>query len=263
MTNDPELPDSRAEVPLPGGNMNRAVRSGMTVRRLVGPQSPEIHVLLKHLRASGFTGAPDFLGIDTQGRESLSFVEGVLGLDEDPRNLWKDEMLMAAGQMLRGFHDAQTGFEIHFDAPWSPIGRDPRGPGEVLCHNDFAPYNSICRAGQLVAMIDFDLVAPGSRAWDLAWSAVNWIPLFDPSDHLKPRPEPGESRRRLAIMCQAYGFEDRRLLVDAIQSRMDHLMAVAKERLAAGDPWAVRTAEHQPFWNRVHAFVHAHADDLL
>jgi len=195
MTDDSELEGLDAEIPLSGGNMNRVVRAGTTVRRLVGPQSSGIRALLRHLRANGFTGAPEFLGIDTQGREILAFVEGVVGWDSDPKFLWRDQTLIAAGEMLRRYHDAQSGLVIRSDAQWSTIGREPGGAAEVLCHNDFAPYNAICRDEQLVAMIDFDLVAPGSRVWDLAWAAVNWIPLFDPSDHPRHRPEPDESRR--------------------------------------------------------------------
>ena len=251
------------EEPMPGGNMNHVVRVGNTVRRLVAQQSPDVHVMLRHLRANGFTAAPEFLGIDSEGREILSFIDGVLGLDEDPRRLWKDETLAAAGRMLRRFHEAQAGMEIRVDVAWRPVGREPDGPAEVLCHNDFTPYNSICRDGKLVAMIDFDLVAPGSRAWDLAWTAVNWIPLFDPSDHPRTRSEPEESRRRMALICEAYGFEDRQLLMKTISRRIDHLVMVAKEQLAAGDPWAVRTARYQPFWQRVHAFIHDHAHDLV
>jgi hypothetical protein len=260
--NDPDLENLEAEIPLSGGNMNRVVRVGTTVRRLVGPQSPQIHALLQHLRAKGFTGAPEFFGIDTQGREILGFVEGVLSLDSDPRFLWRDQTLIAAAQMLRRYHDAQTGLVMRADAQWNDIGREPIGPAEVLCHNDFTPYNSICREDQLVSMIDFDLVAPGSRAWDLAWSAVNWIPLFDPVDHPRLEPEPAESRRKLALICEAYGFEEPPLLVDAILRRMQHLLAVGQMKLAAGDAWAVRTAEHRPFWERVSAFVHRNAEGL-
>ncbi len=39
MKNDPDLENLEAEIPLSGGNMNRVVRVGTTVRRLVGPHS--------------------------------------------------------------------------------------------------------------------------------------------------------------------------------------------------------------------------------
>ncbi len=92
--------------------MNHVIRLGNTVRRRVGPHSPAVHELLVHLRATAFVNAPEFLGIDTEDREILSFFDCVLGQEADPGMRWSDETLAAAGQMLRRFHDAQTGLSI-------------------------------------------------------------------------------------------------------------------------------------------------------
>jgi len=255
--------ESSPEIPLTGGHMNDVVRVGDTVRRRLGPHSAAVHALLKHLRRKGIGEVPEVLGIDERGREVLRYFEGVPALSEDPAVLWSDDTLAAAGRLLRRFHNAQAGLELAPDVEWSLIGREPGGYQEVLCHNDFTPYNSICRDGRIVGMIDFDLVAPGSRAWDLAWTAVNWIPLFDPSDHPRERPDPPESGRRLRLLCEAYGFEDRETLVSTMLHRMEHSAMVGAQRLAAGDPWAVRTADHRPFWARAQAFIEANADELV
>src|SRR5262249_55915274 len=142
----------------------------------------------------------------------------------------------------------------------NPIGREPQGVPEVICHNDFAPYNCICRSGELVAMIDFDLAAPGSRVWDLAWSTINWIPLFDPQDHPRQSPDPPESQRRLGLLARAYGLEDLGALSRAIRRRIEHLLVVSDERRIAGDPGAVRAESHLPFWRRVRDFIEANAE---
>lgn len=252
--------DPNPEIPLRGGHMNPVVRVGDTVRRRLGPWSPGVHALLRHLRESGFTAAPEVVGIDPQGREILRFIEGDIGLHADPRLLWTDGTLVATGRMLRSFHDAQRGFDAPMDIPWNPIGREPQGIPEVICHNDFAPYNCICRGGELMAMIDFDLAAPSSRVWDLAWSAINWIPLFDPQDHPRQRPDPPESQRRLCLLAKAYGLEDLGALSRAIRRRIEHLLVVSDERRIAGDPWAVRTESHLPFWRRVRDFIEANAE---
>src|SRR5262245_40443735 len=128
--------DPNPEIPLEGGHMNPVVRVGDTVRRRLGPWSPGVHALLRHLRESGFTAAPEVVGIDPQGREILRFIGGDIGLHADPRLLWTDRMLVATGRMLRSFHDAQRGFEVPKDIPWNPIGREPQGIPEVICHND-------------------------------------------------------------------------------------------------------------------------------
>jgi len=67
-----------AEHTLMGGTANRGlvVRVGDTVRRPLRPAFASTHALLVHLEAVGFAGAPRWLGIDAQGREVLTFVEG-------------------------------------------------------------------------------------------------------------------------------------------------------------------------------------------
>ena len=62
------------ETPLAGGDMNVVVRVGDTVRR--PPEPPGVRALLQWYERVGFDGAPRFLGVDEQGREVLSFVEG-------------------------------------------------------------------------------------------------------------------------------------------------------------------------------------------
>ena len=44
-------------------------RIGDSVRRLVGPWTPSVHRLLRHLAEQEFIGAPRVLGIDGAGRE--------------------------------------------------------------------------------------------------------------------------------------------------------------------------------------------------
>jgi hypothetical protein len=60
---------------LAGGNLSAGVvRTGDTVRRPMGPWSPSVHALLRHL--DGFDGAPRLLGVDERGREVLEYIEG-------------------------------------------------------------------------------------------------------------------------------------------------------------------------------------------
>ncbi len=74
---DPDCPNARlqAEV-LTGGAVNEVVRVGKTVHRSTGPWTPTVHALLHHLDEAEFDGAPKVLGIDEDGREVLSFMEG-------------------------------------------------------------------------------------------------------------------------------------------------------------------------------------------
>ena len=69
--------DPTEEIPLPGGDVTEGVvRLGDTVRRPLGDHSAQVHLVLRHLEASGFDGAPRLLGVDDRGREILTFVDG-------------------------------------------------------------------------------------------------------------------------------------------------------------------------------------------
>jgi len=81
------------EVALAGGNMTPVVRVGDTVRRRAGPWTPTIHALLRHVRAAGFTLAPDPLGLDGSGREILSLLPGRVATYPLPAFVLSDAML--------------------------------------------------------------------------------------------------------------------------------------------------------------------------
>src|SRR6266704_1969430 len=99
------------EVPL-GGNLQDAVRVGDTVRRRAGPWTPAVHALLRYLEQAKFP-APRVVGMDTQDREVLRYIEGEAhnGTTEPlPRTLLADEHLIAAAKLLRRYHEVVAGF---------------------------------------------------------------------------------------------------------------------------------------------------------
>src|SRR5512139_786480 len=92
------------EIALAGGRTTEGdVRVGDTVRRPTKARAPFVHALLRHLEARGFSGAPRFLGTDSEGRDTLSFLPG-----DVPAELghFSDAQLMAAARLLRQLHDA-------------------------------------------------------------------------------------------------------------------------------------------------------------
>jgi aminoglycoside phosphotransferase (APT) family kinase protein len=103
---------------------------------------------------------------------------------------------------LRDYHDATTDFEPPADAVWRFPPHEPR---EVLCHNDFAPYNLLFQDGRLAGVIDFDTASPGPRSWDLGYTAYRFVPLTAPENPDVDYPGVAEQRRRLALFCTAYG----------------------------------------------------------
>ena len=204
------------EIPLAGGNVNLGVvRVGETVRRAMTKSSPTVHQLLSHLAEKGFDGSPRFLGIDEKGREILSFIEGESGV---PDYIWTEEKsLVSAAKLLRQYHDATLDFVVNDSMQWG-ITYPDTSRHEVICHNDFAPYNFIFRDQAPVAVIDFDLVGPGPRLRDIAY-AVYWLaPLSFASDDMQYHTERElqNGSKRLRLFCETYGIHADKALLNMV-----------------------------------------------
>jgi len=166
--------------------VNTVVRVGDTVRRIPGNCTPTIHRLLAHVRERGVTWVPAPLGYDDLGREILTFIPGAVP-HQMPEWVWSEVVLTDVARSLREWHDATIGFDV----AGSTWGLDARDPPEVICHNDFAPYNCVFRDGRLVGAIDFDVCAPGPRLWDIAYTAYRFVPLM-PAQDASDLPDAGE-----------------------------------------------------------------------
>ena len=217
------------EIAFEDGNISGAVRVGTTVRRTMGPWSPAVHAVLRHLEAVGFEYAPRVLGVDDRGREILTYIEGQTSAD--PRvSFASDEALGEIARILRGYHDAITGFE-----PSSPSWRFLIGAprtGEVICHNDFAPYNVITDRGRIMALIDWDFAAPAPREWDIAHALWRFVPLYDDAAFGSA----ADQARRARVFCDAYGLDRRAELLATIEWRQRTLYDSVAAWAAAGDP---------------------------
>jgi hypothetical protein len=109
-----------AEVPLYGGFANRGlvVRVGDTVRRPQRTTSAATHALLQHLQGVSFDGAPRFLGVDSKGREVLSFIPGDAVTPPYPAWALTDPALVSVAELLRRYHAAVATFD---SATMTPI----------------------------------------------------------------------------------------------------------------------------------------------
>jgi len=212
---------------------------GDTVRRTAGPWTPAVHALLAHLHDVGFDRCPRPLGVDELGREVLSYMPGtsVGDLKTWPSWVHSDSALLDVARWLRDYHAAAASFVPPADAEWRVEG--PSTGGAIMCHNDAAPYNACWNHDGLLGFFDWDFAGPGTREWDLAFTASAWVPL-----HARrvARDEGfrafDDRRRRLDTFLAAYGWtgDVERLVLDTLRQRMlDHIAGV--EQLAAkGDP---------------------------
>jgi hypothetical protein len=238
-----------------GGNTNaEIVRIGDTVRRPVGHWSSGVHALLEHLDGRGYDGAPKLLGLDAQGREVLSFVPGSVVWPDHFALVQSDSALAEVAATIRRYHDAAAGFRSD-RFTWSDRGGDPRGPHEILCHGDLAPWNLVRRDTEGWAFIDWDLAAPGRLAWDLSWALLTFTPLM-PDSALTER----ETLHRIAGFGAGYGKPlPSDVLAVAVERCSDEAERIERQGAAGVEPFAHLLAEgHAKVWRS--AAVHIEAN---
>jgi hypothetical protein len=234
------------EEPLTEGFRTPAVvRSGDVIRRSAGPWSPAVHAWLAHLAEVAPGLAPKPVALDLNGGTAeLTYVPGVvLSGGASPGYLWRDETLAAVARLVRRFHDAAQSFIPPAGAAWQQTMAFPGG-GNVICHNDLAPWNTVFAAERPVALIDWDEAAPGPRWWDVAYALWHFVPLYGDADsdpfglaEFEPR------ARRSRLFCDAYGLQDREGLADHIVQRQRTVYRVFRDGAQRGDPAYVRLWE--------------------
>jgi aminoglycoside phosphotransferase len=219
------------EEPFLGGNLNQAVRVGDTVRRRAGAWTPAVHALLRYLEDAGFA-APRVRGTDERGREILGYIPGMTyweSKDPVPDPAFDERHLVDAARLLRRYHDIIARFAPPPDAHWRLVAPTEH---DVICHNDWAPWNALFRGGRLAVMLDWDLAGPGSRLWDIANAAYCWAPLISEVRLFGV----AERARRLRLFCDAYGLEDRSDLLRTLRQRIDHVARFIEAEARSGDP---------------------------
>jgi aminoglycoside phosphotransferase (APT) family kinase protein len=165
----------------------------------------------------------------------VGYVAGEVGDDAPPELVWRESTLEAAARLLRRCHDATADFEPPPGASWMLALPDDL-PVEIVCHNDFAPYNVVFDGDGPVGVIDWETAAPGSRVWDVAYAAYRFVPLSSWAP-AAVRP-PATQARRLAQFCDAYGLggADRARLLPMAVRRVSALRDLIVSEAAKGHP---------------------------
>jgi hypothetical protein len=214
------------ELPLPGGFVSSVVRVGDTVRRPWGQRSGFVHELLDLFERAGWPGAPRFLGMDERSREILSFLDGHVAWEpRQPPEVSSDQSLGLVARLVRQFHDLTAG---------TPLA----GEHEVVCHNDLSPKNTVYRdlgeGLRPVALIDWDIAAPGSRIHDVAHMCWQYVGLGPDVVDV------ANAGRRVRLICDSYGLPGRGRLVETVLWWQDRCWRGIEAAAAAGDPAMIR-----------------------
>jgi hypothetical protein len=235
------------EKPLSGGvaNAGRVSRDNGHVLRPSSPYSASVHRFLSALRAAGFEGASQPIGMEDDGRERLVFIDGDVPLPPYPAWAQSDSTLASVTDLLRRLHHASAAFAFEGLA-WSDELADPdRGP--IVCHNDVCLENVVFRQGAAVGLIDFDFAAPGRPVFDLAQFARMCVPVDDDLSASRLGWEAPDRPTRLRLVADVYGLDavNRRQLLEILTTAMGRGGAFVRRRVEAGDPNFIR------MWNEM------------
>lgn len=170
-----------SETPVPGGRLNRGrlVRAGDRVLR-PADEDPAVEQLISEV-GKVFSGIPKTFGRDPQGRLVLEWIEGECAEVFVENEQSSQTRLRSVGDLLRELHDSTRGIASG-DSSTSRVSLDPSGMREVICHGDAGPGNIVFCDQRAFALIDWEMAAPGRRAWDLATALRYWAPFRDPSN---------------------------------------------------------------------------------
>ncbi|WP_030674418.1 phosphotransferase enzyme family protein [Streptomyces sp. NRRL B-1347] len=263
MTAEGETAEGEALI---GGMINAGAvfRHGALVERPAPRTARALHTHLLALADHGFDAAPIPVGLTEDGREQLTFIPGDVALSPYPHWVMTETALRSVGSLLRRLHDVSAAIAVDADARWPRSLADPAG-GTMLCHNDVCPDNVVFRDGRAVALIDFDMAAPGRAVWDVAMTARYWIPMLDPASATAHHPAGLDAPTRLRILADSYGLspQERAELPDVIEQATASCRAFVADRVADGDPvYAQALSERGGWqrWDRIQEWLTAHRE---
>lgn len=243
-------------------NAGAVFRRGELVERPAPRNARALHAHLLALKEQGFDVAPAPVGLTADGRQQLTFIPGDVALPPFPDWAMTEAALESVGRLLGRLHEAGAAVAVDTRAEWPRDLADPEG-GTMLCHNDVCPENVVFRDGRAVALIDFDLAAPGRPLWDLAMTARYWVPMLDPGSAAALHPPGLDAAARLRVLADGYGLSagDRAELPGVIEQATEVCRAFVAHRVADGDPvylqvWAERGGWER--WDRVQTWLVDH-----
>ncbi|MFD1720219.1 phosphotransferase [Amnibacterium endophyticum] len=209
-------------------------RIGSTVVRRTGWWSPAVHDLLAHLERTGFAESVRFLGLDADGNEVLTWIEGVSG-ERAWAQVVPEAGLAEYARLIRRYHDAVQDYMPPADREWMTEAHGLR-VGEIITHGDVGPWNTVWRDGRAVGLLDWDQAGPRPALHDIGYALEYAAPFRDDAfclDHLA-HPAPPDRGRRMRLFAAAYGLDSVDGLVDAVIAQQETTLANTLRLAARG-----------------------------
>jgi len=235
---EPKLthPEPQTEVLLGGLEAGRVVKLGGTVRRAAGPWTATIQALLGHLQSKGFP-APRPLGLDDQGRDTVSFLPGRASNWPWPAALLDVSGARQIGSLLKRYHCAVADFVPPSPALWRH-GAQAIGAGELALHGDFGPHNLIWSQTSVVGVIDFELARPGDPSEDAGFAVIRAAQLR-PDELTRPVgfKTPPDRGARLAAFAEGYGASPATLVAAALAAQAAEIERMVRLGGQGLEPW--------------------------
>jgi hypothetical protein len=223
--------DCVQEIPLLGGRLTPGiVRVGNTVHRPPKSNAAYVHELLLYLEEQGFGFAPRFLGLDEQGREILSYLDG--HTFQGSGSALPDDLLVQAAKVIRHLHDVTAGSRL------------AQGQ-EIVAHNELGPHNTIFHENRLIGLIDWDDAAPGTRLRDFTNAVWCYVDISHWANQ-----EADVQARRIRLMCEAYGWDDPIAIVNDFEVDLQQALCNHEK---AGRTGAVKVFRLEVNWMRMRA----------
>ena len=235
-------------------------RIGSTVVRRTGWWSPAVHDLLQHLERAGFAESVRFLGLDSDGNEVLTYIEGTSGLDA-----WAlvvpEEGLREYARLVRRYHDAVHDYVPAADREWMTEAHGLR-VGEIVTHGDLGPWNTVWREGRAIGLLDWDLAGPRPALHDIGYALEYVAPFRDDATCVEELSYPSrpDRARRIGIFAEAYGLPSTAGLVDAViaqqEATLRYTRRLAERGLHPHAEWIANGFEGEQQaridWSRAH-----------
>ena len=221
------------------GRVTEFVRVGDEVLRPATASTESMKQLLVHLEGCGFGCAPRVVGSKHDGAIRLTWIEGWVPEEGEG---WKVDAvaLESVGRLLREYHDCVRGF-----APEAGLEEGPQAvtQGDIVCHGDIAPRNTVFRDGRAVAFIDWEGIWVASALWDLGHALWQFGPVCDDDDPwLQQWPDSPDRSARITALVRGYRLDlsEVQQLADMVAEVIAGCRRSAAHKAAAGMPAFVR-----------------------